>query len=30
MVIGFREKLLPKLEEKNLSEFTIKTVIQNG
>lgn len=30
MNIAFRDKLIPKLEEKGLSEFTIKVVVQNG
>jgi molybdopterin-guanine dinucleotide biosynthesis protein len=30
MNITFREKLIPKLEEKGLSVFTIKMVTQSG
>lgn len=30
MLIGIREKLLPKIKEKGIKEFTLKTVIQNG
>ena len=30
MNIAFREKLIPKLEEKGILEFTLKMVMQNG
>ncbi len=30
MKIAFREKLVPKLKEKNLTEFTLETVMQSG
>lgn len=30
MVIAFREKLVPKIKEKGITEFTLKTVIQSG
>lgn len=30
MKIGFREKLIPKLKEKDLTVFNLKTVMQNG